>query len=521
MGVDDRTSGRATTRALRRARRRHYLREGDWVDSLYKAYVTVIVAAVALFYATAALGGTRTSGRTVADVAHDGAAVLGLGIAVLVTLGLRSGARGGPLAPEPADVVHLLLAPVPRSTVLRAAALRQLRGVVLLPAIAGGVAGNVAAGRLGGNRVEWIAAGAAFGVLTALLVWGSALVASGTHLRIRTANAIGIVLVGWSAIDVAAGTASAPTAQIGRVALLPLTTSPLALLGPVIALGIAGYALAVAGRVSLEALRHRARLVGELRFAATLQDMRSVIVLHRELAQELPRSRPWIRAGTTRGSPCWQRDWRGFARWPSGRVVRVVVLAIVVALACAGAWNGTEALVVLAGVAAFLMGVDAVEGLAQESDHPARPEQYPIRWGDLVVSHLVAPAALLTGVSLIAMLLFGVMSGAGAAFAVGAVALLPIAFAAVAGGAVSVVLGAPPPTLFLDLGFPEFSTLWLILRQVLAPLLVVAAFVPVAAAHTANGGDATLGTALTAALLPLVLVVAAWTWLKSREHVVR
>ena len=90
-----------------------------------------------------------------------------------------------------------------------------------------------------------------------------------------------------------------------------------------------------------------------------------------------------------------------------------------------------------------------------------------------------------------------------------------------AGGAISVVLGAPPPTLFLDLGFPEFSTLFLILRQVLAPLLVVAAFVPIAAAHTANGGDATLGTALIAALLPLVLVVAAWTWLKSREHVVR
>ena len=443
MGVDDRTSGRATTRALRRARRRHYLREGDWVDSLYKAYVTVIVAAVALFYATAALGGTRTSGRTVADVAHHGAAVLGLGIAVLVTLGLRSGARGGPLAPEPADVVHLLLAPVPRSTILRAAALRQLRGVVLLPAIAGGVAGNVAAGRLGGNRVESIAAGATFGVLTALLVWGSALVASGTHLRIRTANAIGIVLVGWSAIDVAAGTASAPTAQIGRVALLPLTSSPLALLGPVIALGIAGYALAVAGRVSLEALRHRARLVGELRFAATLQDMRSVIVLHHELAEELPRCARGSAPGRPR-EPVLAAGLAGLARWPSGRVVRVVVLAIVVALACAGAWNGTEALVVLAGVAAFLMGVDAVEGLAEESDHPARPEQYPIRWGDLVVSHLVAPAALLTGVSLIVMLLFGVLSGAGAAFAVGAVTLLRIAFAAVAGGAISVVLGVPP-----------------------------------------------------------------------------
>ena len=521
MGVDGRTSARATARALRRARRRHYLREGDWVDSLYKAYVTVIVAAVGLFYATAALGGTRTTGRSVADVAHDGAAVLGLGIAVLVTLGLRSGARGGPLAPEPADVVHLLLAPVPRSTILRAAAVRQFRGVVLLPAVAGGVAGNVAAGRLGGDRVEWIAAGAAFGVLTALLVWGSALVASGTHLHIRAANAIGIVLVGWSAIDVAAGTASAPTAQIGRVALSPLTTSPLALLGPVIALGIAGYGLAVAGRVSLEALRHRARLVGELRFAATLQDMRSVIVLHRELAQELP---PLAPVGPRRDDPrepVLAARLARVPRWPAGRVLRVVVLAIVVGLACAGAWNGTEALVVLAGVAAFLMGVDAVEGLAQESDHPVRPEQYPIRWGDLVVSHLVAPAALLTGVSLIAMLLFGIVSGAGEAFAVGAVALLPIAFAAVAGGAVSVVLGAPPPTLFLDLGFPEFSTLWLILRQVLAPLLVVAAFVPVAAAHAATGGDATFGAALIAALLPVVLVLAAGAWLKSREHVVR
>ena len=36
----------ATLRELRRARRRHYLREGDWVDSLYKAYVVGILAAI-------------------------------------------------------------------------------------------------------------------------------------------------------------------------------------------------------------------------------------------------------------------------------------------------------------------------------------------------------------------------------------------------------------------------------------------------------------------------------------------
>ena len=34
-----------TLRDLRRSRRRHYLREGDWVDSLYKAYIVVIIAA--------------------------------------------------------------------------------------------------------------------------------------------------------------------------------------------------------------------------------------------------------------------------------------------------------------------------------------------------------------------------------------------------------------------------------------------------------------------------------------------
>ena len=124
--MDDDASARATTRALRRARRRHYLTEGDWVDSLYKAYVTVILAGLALFYATLALGNTRVAATAVGDIRSGGAAMLGLGIAVLVALGLRSGARGGPLAPEPADVMYLLLAPVPRTTVLRAAAVRQL-----------------------------------------------------------------------------------------------------------------------------------------------------------------------------------------------------------------------------------------------------------------------------------------------------------------------------------------------------------------------------------------------------------
>ena len=48
-----------------------------------------------------------------------------------VAVGLRSGSRGGPLALERAEVRHVLLAPVDRTTALRAPAIRQLRFLAL------------------------------------------------------------------------------------------------------------------------------------------------------------------------------------------------------------------------------------------------------------------------------------------------------------------------------------------------------------------------------------------------------
>jgi hypothetical protein len=258
--VDDGARTQGTLRLLRRSRRRHYLREGDWVDSLYKAYIVGIVAAVGLFYGTVALGAERDV-AALHDVQQHGAALLGLAVALLVLLGLRSGAHGGPLAPESADVTFLLLAPIPRTEVLRPLAVRQLRGVVLVPAVGGAVAGSIASSALGGERVEWLLAGAAFGVLASLAVWGSALVASGVRLRARDANLVGALVVAWSVVDVASGHATSPTAQIGRVALLPLTWSALALAGIVLPLAIAIVGLVRVGHTSLEQLRDRARLV--------------------------------------------------------------------------------------------------------------------------------------------------------------------------------------------------------------------------------------------------------------------
>jgi hypothetical protein len=519
--VADGERTQTTLRALRSSRRRHYLGDGDWVDSLYRAYVVGIVAAVGLFYGTVALSGGHDP-AAVHDVREHGVAILGVGVAFLVLLGLRSGAHGGPLAPEPGDVSFLLLAPTSRGDVLRSLALRQLRGVVLVPAVAGAVAGSVASSPLGGDRAEWILSGAAFGALVALAVWGAALVASGARLRARDANLLGALLVAWSLVDVLTGHATAPAAQVARVALLPLERSPLAVLGVVLPFLLVGVGLARVGHTSLEPLRHRARLVGELRFAATLQDMRSVIVLHRELAQELPRARPWWSTRSSRGGPVWRRDWRGLARWPSSRVARGVACAAVVALAVVGLWHGIDALVLLAGVALYLLGVDAVEGLAQETDHPDRPEQYPVFWGDLALSHLLAPAVVLFVVAVAVALAVGAITGSADALAVAAVSVVPATLAGAIGAGLSVVMGAPPPTLYLDLGFPEFTTLWLVLRQLLGPLLVVAAFVPFAAGHEswAEGGSA-VATALAVAFAPLALAIGASLWMRSRAAVVR
>jgi hypothetical protein len=253
-----------------------------------------------------------------------------------------------------------------------------------------------------------------------------------------------------------------------------------------------------------------------------LQDMRSVIVVHRELAQDLPRSRPWWNAHSARLGPCWQRDWRGLARWPAGRYLRIFILAAVAGLASVAVWNGTEAFVVVAGIAVFIAGIDAIEGLAQETDHPVRPEQYPLLWGDLVLSHLFVPATLLVLTGVIGLVVFGVVAGAASAFAVGAIVLVPVALAGVAGAAVSVVAGAPPPSLFLDFGFPEFAPLILLARQVIAPALVITGFVPLVFAHDAlANGQTPSSAAVTWIILPLGVFGAATIWMRSRKRVVR
>ena len=179
MAVVADDAGRQILRELRSARRRHYLRQLDWVDALYKAYLTAIGAGAGTLLLSGALGDARAGADTVHTIAARGPAVLGLAVALLLAGGLRTGARGGPLALQPPDVHQILLAPVDRRLALRGPALAQLRSRVFVAAVAGAVVGNLAFRRLPGRPGAWIACGVLFGVLAAAAGMGAALLASG------------------------------------------------------------------------------------------------------------------------------------------------------------------------------------------------------------------------------------------------------------------------------------------------------------------------------------------------------
>ena len=112
----------------------------------------------------------------------DGADWLAVVVAVVVALGLRSGSRGGPLALERADVRHVLLAPVDRTTAMQGPAVRQLRFLLFVGSIVGAIGGVLAAHRLPGSGAEWAACGALFGLSTVALGYGTALIASSVKL---------------------------------------------------------------------------------------------------------------------------------------------------------------------------------------------------------------------------------------------------------------------------------------------------------------------------------------------------
>ncbi len=487
----------AAMKAMRAARRRRYVARTDVMEVLYRVYLGAIAALFVLAFLAGALHEVPADPGAVGDIRAHAPAIFGIAVALLVLTGLRSGARGGPLAIEAAEVRYTLLAPVSRRSALRPAALSQLRIATIAGAVAGAVVGNFVFRRFPGTAVEWIAALAAFGALVPIAVLGAAQVGSGRRLRPSVAAIAGLVLVVWSALDLALGWNSSPTTMLGDLATLPLqhgASAWLAALGAVLVLALLTAGLLGLGGIGLEAARRRAELVAEMRFSASVQDLRTVILLRRQLASEQPRRRPWVRLGG-RGASRWpivRRGWQSFLRWPAVRIVRAVVIAVAAgALAVAG-FSQTPVLFVLPGPLLFVAALDLIEPFAQEVDHPTRRLLLPHTSAELWRRHLVAPAvgaAIVLAIAALAAAAIG--ADPGLALGVGAVSLIPVALVLVCAAAASATNDPYEYVLIPQLNMAVNA----------APIVasLVAVFLPLFVAWKVEGGDgARVGGALVA-----------------------
>lgn len=507
-------AGRQALREMRAARRRRYAENVDFMEVLYRVYVVGIVGIWGLALLAGVVADTHVDAEAETRIAQDGPALLGLAIALALLMALRSGARGGPLAIQGADVQHVLLAPIDRARALRGPGLRQLRTAGFTGLVAGLIVANFAFRRLPGSAAEWLGCLALFGGAVAVLVLASAMLASGRRLRPGTAGVAGLVIVGWSLLDYLAGWTSSPLTMLGDLAILPMQGGvdawrAVAGLGVTVAVVYAG--LRSLGGLSLEAARRRATLAAELRFSVTVQDLRTVVLLRRQLAAERPRQSPWLRLGPKVFFPwpIWRRGWQSFLRWPTARGVRVGLIGVIAGLLVGAAWSGTTPLAALAGLALLVAGLDAVEPLAQEFDHPTRRDLLPIEAARLTRRHLLAPASLMAAVTLTAALTTLALGTPTPAIEVGALMFLPTAVLIVCCAALS---ATNDPYAFVfqpELGY----------AQTAAPIVLAIAGVgipPVLAREAVLDGRSAAGVTAGVEAVVLIACAAAIWWLDDR-----
>jgi hypothetical protein len=438
---------------------------------------------------------------------------------VAVGIGLRSGGRGGPLVLEAPVVVHELNAPVPRSEVVRGPAVKQLRFLAFAGALVGAVVGELAARQLPVNVVAAVVCSALTFSLAAVLGSAAAMSASGRRLRWWPANIVAGVLVAWSILDVVGKRTTSPLTMLADVAFWPITFRVVGLVGIALVVAVVALGLSRIGDLSIEHALRRAGLVAQLRFAVTLQDVRTVVLLRRQLSQETPRLHPWIRIGRAKRRslvpPTWKRDWQSYLRFPLPRIVRMALLGIAAGLSLGVMWRGTIPMVIVAGVALYLAAYDAAEPTAQEVDHPTRWESFPDAPGRLLLQHLAAAFVLMVVVCVFAGVAAMALVPVAVVWKLWLVLIVPVALAAAASATISTAQGAPDVAGLAGLG-PDIMGWVMLARVIIPPAITVVALLPLLGAgsdpdqiQASRVGNATVYT--------LFLVGGALLYLRSRK----
>jgi hypothetical protein len=211
------------------------------------------------------------------------------------------------------------------------------------------------------------------------------------------------------------------------------------------------------------------------------------------------------------------RDLRSLLRWPAIRLFRLAVLAAVAGLAARAAFDGTAPMIVVAGVALFLAGLDAAEPLGQEVDHPSRRDAVPAPAGYLYLRHLPVVGTVSLGAALLAAAVAVLADPVDGAVAVAAACVVPAALGAASGAIVNVLMGAPDPAGSASGAWavapPEAAGMRLLFRLVWPPALATLGVVPVLLARAAAEDGRAPAEAALAGLVPgcaLFALVAGW-----------
>ena len=553
--VPDQRSSKATLAELRKTRQRRRLGETDWYDIAYRVYLFALVGLALVVWVSEAVDGVIGNGIDSADLLERGPVIIGLLVVAAFALGVRSGADGSPVAIEVADIRHVLLSPISRRSVMLRPVGQRLRAAAFALGLGGAVLGQLIATEVEGSRASWAAACGAYGAIVGATFVSTAVLAHAWRVPRWLATALAAVAIAWQAAvawgiwnDETTGLARvAPGNLAGRLALWGISQRAIDVVAIAVAVAMAAGALALGGRLRVEALARRGELVSQLRFAATVQDLRTVVQLRRQLRSESLRARPWgqrhrpVRpmagerasgrtAATTAAdhtahpSPLlmWRRDSRSLRRLPAARFVRIALLAALGGIG--GALTVSESplfgLVLLGAL--FFAGLESLEPLSQEIDRPDITDSFPVERGWIYVHHLAASAALLVGVGVIgAAVAVAVDPDLGAmAFAVA----IPMVWAGAMGPVVVTVLDAPtPPSPTTLLGTPrdaetsfvppEFAGFSTAIKTLLPVVISAVGTIPVFVARFADDA-ASVSRSLVALGLFTALVVV---WVRRRD----
>jgi hypothetical protein len=525
------STGLAALRELRARRKRNRLGEIEWFEAAYRVYMAALVGGGAVLWLSEIVGDDALTAEQAADVLRHGPAALGLVATLAFCAGLRSGSQGGPLALEAADVAHVMLAPIDRRRALMRPAIQRIRGAAFAGAGIGAVLGQLAGRRMPGSTLAWCGSGALFGMNAALLWVGAALVAHALRLPLLVATLIGVVGLSWQTAALVAHVPG-PTNVDGSLALWGERQRPMDVTALVLTAILVAAGVALLARTSLDALARRSSLVAQLRFAVTMQDLRTVILLRRQLTHERTRRRPWVRLDRRgRRSVFWRRGWHSLLRFPAGRLVRMAAFAAGAGACQAAVYRGTTPLVVVAGVLTFVLGLEALEPLSQEVDQPDHTDGFPVERGELLFRHLFAPLVALVPFALIGaaagLAVHAAADGPSGGVAVALVLAMPMVLAGAAAAAVNIVRDAPDlisnnaQQSFMP---PEMAGVSTILKTLIPLVIATAGALPMLAVRAAverSGSSAAISAAVRGVLATLLLVAAIGWWVRKRDRIRR